>query len=230
MQTCAQTLDRHTFSKALLDECANFPAPLETPKEVFAECQSCIAIHVRKLQGVMTMFCAGCCVLSRNEVVDTDFVGFEHPSMWTRSAIYFHVEKLPRLSECQLRHWKDLLERYPSSSKRFGSVPSSAAHIGPCRIGSKLALSIITERNDSYNETLWTNALRSDMERTFQRKVNGIRRRRSTQWFMQRIRKECIPKESVRQDTAKVAHGWKGIHFYLLFIMLTPRMDKDKQT
>ena len=40
MQTCAQTLDGHTFSKALLDECENFLALLEPLKEMFAECQS----------------------------------------------------------------------------------------------------------------------------------------------------------------------------------------------
>ena len=66
VQTCAQILDRHTFPKAFLDECANIPAPLELSREMFAECQSYIAIHVRKLQGVMPMFYAGCSVLSRN--------------------------------------------------------------------------------------------------------------------------------------------------------------------
>ena len=66
VQTCAQILDRHTFPKAFLDECANIPASLELPREMFAECQSYIAIHVRKLQGVMPMFYAGWILICNN--------------------------------------------------------------------------------------------------------------------------------------------------------------------
>ena len=37
METCVQTWDGHTFWKALLDECASFPALVEPLKKVFAD-------------------------------------------------------------------------------------------------------------------------------------------------------------------------------------------------
>ena len=75
------------------------------------------------------------------------------------------------------------------------------------------------QRNDSYNEPLWSNVRYVDTERSLQGKISSIRLYCATEIHFRAAKMHCarIPQ--------KLLMNGKEL-FYLLFVVFTPRMDK----